>query len=353
MKPGEERDSDRDRHAVLAAMFGVYAAAELPDGAALGPASPLSPSQALEVLRRSRDPLCERARRVAGAKLAASAFIDGRDDLLKALEQLWGYDAVEAIAKAVGQINDPTADDVIQQAYAVLGARGAEGFAGGSRPQTQSHLDVRTLVTTAHVATEGEGSFKRLARFMDPRSWRTSPFWLAADKVIEVDGRFVRDPNPPPLGKSWKGYFYEYVSWAFNTSVVSAFQCFLDVDFQVDEEARRIEMRFSLYRAAGSMLLARVAQGGVNVDSGYSKADPLSGNAERGSYRIQTQKSIRYDDLLTRSTPNQGPPGVGQELNYMAPAVVALWMNDLTYESVRAWGFGEEPGAAHGGEPLR
>jgi len=351
MNPGEVRDTDRERRALLAAMFALYAAADLPDGGA-GPGRPPSPSAAIEALRRGRGPLGDRARRVATARLAVAAFAERRDDLRLALVQLAGADVTDAIATSVGHVGQATADDVVRRAYAVLDGQPPDARAAAlGRPVTRSHLDVRTMMTTAQVTTDGAGTFERLARFMDPRSWRTSPFWLAADKVIRVDGRFVRDPDPPPLGASWKGYLYEYVSWAFNESVISAFQCYLEIDFAALAEEQRIDLRFSLFSAAGSMLLARIAEGGVDVDSGCSTAVPLPGDGDR--YLIQTEKRIRYDDLLTRSTPNQGPPGAGQELNYMAPAIVALWMNDLTYESVRAFSLGEEPRDAHGGGPLR
>lgn len=337
-----EIGSEPHRRALLAAMTGVYAAVEHPAEhipALSASARPMPAQEAVRTIGRAQGPLRNRALRVCGARLAVGAFVDRRGDLYQCLVDLIGAEATKAIAASVANVDDPSRGLVMECAYQVLATLlPAAAESAPAAPVTTSSLDIRTMTTTVGVTTEGTGDFQRLAEWMDPRSWRSSPFWLASYKAIRVGGRFVPDPNQPPLGRSWKGYFYEYVQWAFNESVVSAFQCYLDVAYEVDVERRRIDLGFSLYTCAGSMLLERIAVGGVEVDSGRSTARPLD---EAGRFRISARKCIRYSDLVTRSTPNQGGDGAGQTLNYMAPAVVALWMNDLVYESTLSWSRGE------------
>ncbi|APR87076.1 hypothetical protein A7982_12425 [Minicystis rosea] len=337
-----DADDEAHRRALLAAMLGVYAAAEAPvDFARMlpGEARPMSARAAVQTIKRARGALRDRAFRVCSARLAVGAYLERRDDLHQCLIDLAGHEVDRAIAKKLSEQDRLTQGIVMNHAYDVLGeVVPASASAHASKELvTQSNLDIRTMQTTVEVATEGSGDFQRLAEWMDPRSWQSSPFWIASRKVIEVGGRFVPDPHQPPLGQSWEGYFYEYIRWAVNESVISAFQCYLDVDFQVDAVRRRVELSFSLHSCAGSMLLARIAEGGVEIDSGGSTAAPIGRPRSPGRYEVSSLKRIRYSDRLTRSTPNQGGDGAGQTLNYMAPAVVALWMNDLVYESVLAW----------------
>lgn len=333
---------DRQRRALLAAMSGIYAAVENPVAhlpALPASARPMPAQEAVRTIDRAEGPLRDRAVRLCGARLAVGAFVDRRGDLYQCLIDLTGVENTNAIAASLGNINDPSRALVMTRAYQVLATLMPVHHASEPADQhTTSNLDIRTMTTTVGVTTSGTGDFQRLAEWMDPRSWRASPFWLASYKAIKVGNRFVPDPDQPPIGRSWKGYFYEYVQWAHNESVVSAFQCYLDVAYGVDFERRRIDLGFSLYTCAGSMLLERIAVGGVEVDSGRSAATPLD---DAGCFRISALKRIRYSDLVTRSTPNQGGDGAGQTLNYMAPAVVALWMDDLVYESTLSWSRGE------------
>jgi hypothetical protein len=396
------RLDDEERSNLLAAMLGIYMASELTP-APVGPISayipPVGVGEAIQRIRGAKGPFRDRATRVAAARLAVGATLNGRTDLTNGLGALIGQGNTKKIVDMVRGKESPSVDWVMRCAYHVLPGKdgtppvgppeeegpGGDGPGGGpgsdsaapeskpkgppgtaalrltasppqdvpmdtpvlpagpvvpvrfdivGHPETSSKLDIETMKTTVTVTSLVKTRFQDLAVRMDPRSWTLSPAWVAAYKAILVDGRFVRDPSPPPLGTSWSGYLFEYVESNWSGGTVSAFQSYLNIRFTVVPESK-IELFFSLHTSQGSLLLTRVAEGGVDIDSGFSKATRRGAGGPPGSenfYDVTTRKNIRFTDILTRSTPNQGRDGAGQVLNYRAPAVVALWMNDLTYE---------------------
>jgi hypothetical protein len=330
----EARSPGEERRALLAAMYGVYAAAELRDEGGSPLTRPLSMAESLAIIKEGKGKLRDRAFRVAGAKLSVGAMQRDRPDMRMGLVDLCGREMAEKILHLRGP---HTPSRMMAHAYRVFAEGGLGDGAGPAvaTPMptddgTHSGLDIRTLLTSVNVHTAYQGSFADLAELLDPQGWSSSPFWLAATKVLLVDGRFVPDPHPPALGTSWSGYFYEDVQWALNRTVLAQFQTYLKITYRV--EAPRIDLSFSLYSARGSMVLARVADTGVDVDSGGAHATLFVGGLE--TYDVTALKRVRFSDFCSRSTPNQGGEGAGQMLNYQAPAIVALWMNDLFYESL-------------------
>jgi hypothetical protein len=209
---GGARSPGEQHRALLAAMFAVYASSELKDtrGRWLPSAArPMSVPEALSVIKDTRGPLHDRAYRVCAARMAVSALRDGRSDMRRSLVDLVGRETARRILDVKGRV---TPDDITELVYQTLDGGGREGLVPlpretGTAPGTS--LDIATMTTTVSVSAPYEGSFEELAVKLDPRSWTSSPFWLAATKVILVDGRFVPDPREPPLGTSWSGYFYE------------------------------------------------------------------------------------------------------------------------------------------------
>jgi hypothetical protein len=235
---------------------------------------------------------------------------------------------VAALATAKAAKQGPAA-----YVYGALGHRAP----ADDEPVTSSSIDVDTMATTVRVESAYEGTLEDLAKKIDPRSWSLSPFWVAATKVVKEDGRFVPDPKGPELGEGWSGTFYESVWWSMDATTYSAFQNYLDVDFGVKKQEETIDLRFSLYACRGSMVLARIAPGGVEIDSGFTTAEPDGDLRPDGTrrFKLVAQKKLRFADMTSRSTPNQGPDGAGQFLNYMSPAVVAVWMHDILYDSLK------------------
>jgi hypothetical protein len=64
------------------------------------------------------------------------------------------------------------------------------------------------------------------------------------------------------------------------------------------------------------------------VDWGFLNVD-FVGTAVPPSFLIDTEKNLRFSDILDRRTALEGPVGSGQILSFMAPAIVGLWMHDL------------------------
>jgi hypothetical protein len=321
------RDDD-ERRKLMAAMIGVYSSVRLPDEQR-HPSSyglrAMSLHDAVRTIASAEGPLRHKARRMAAARLAASVFDERRRDHEIALGNLVGAPHVDHVAAA-----QAAKKGALAYVYGALGHRAP----ATDEATTSSSIDVDTMATTVTVTSAYDGKFEELAKKIDPRSWSASPFWVAATKVGRQDGGFVPDSKGPELGKGWNGYFYESVWWSTDATTYSAFQNYLDVDFDVTPP--NISLRFSLYACRGSMLLARIAPGGVEIDSGFTKVTPEGDARADGTrrFKLTAQKKLRFADMASRSTPNQGPDGAGQFLNYMSPAVVAVWMHDILHDSL-------------------
>jgi hypothetical protein len=324
-----ERPRDDERRKLLAAMIGVYSSVKLPKEQR-HPSSfglrTMSVHDAVRTIASAEGPLRYKARRMAAARLAAGVQHERRRDHEIALANLVGGPDVDHVAGLALAKKGAAA-----YVYGALGARAP----ADDEPETSSSIDVDTMATTVRVVSFYEGRFEDLAKKIDPRSWAASPFWVAATKVIREDGRFVPDTKGPELGKSWSGLFYESVWWSMDATTYSAFQNYLDVDFEVTAPDT-IALSFSLYACRGSMVLARIAPGGVEIDSGFTTVEPDGAPHRDGTrrFKVVAQKKLRFADMASRSTPNQGPDGAGQFLNYMSPAVVAVWMHDILYDSL-------------------
>lgn len=192
-----------------------------------------------------------------------------------------------------------------------------------------STLDLETLTTTVSIQAPSLRDFKELRRTLDPRNWDASPFWPESYAVeLSSDGaEFQRVRVEQPLGETWSGNLFEHVEWNWNATSVSSFRNFLNISYEVSEQPEQIRFTFSLYSCEGSTLFLREARNGVDVDHGFLNVDRV--NTPPGAFRIDTQKILRFSDILARHSPLEGPVGSGQILSFMAPAVVGLWMHDL------------------------
>jgi hypothetical protein len=98
-----------------------------------------------------------------------------------------------------------------------------------------------------------------------------------------------------------------------------------------------VHFTYSLYQAAGNLLLVRVAPGGMEIDSGFGKTDVSAWEGDFADVKLTCAKSVRYTDILTRSTCGQGTQGAGNALNYNAPATLSMWMYELVSGNVQQW----------------
>ncbi len=204
-----------------------------------------------------------------------------------------------------------------------------------------SHLDVDSLVTSVTVAASSRLGFDRIAWICDPRTWSLqSPFWAASTQVERVNGRF-QPVQGPPLGAPWKGLLYEFCEWNWNSASVIAIQNYLNIDYRwrrwttpEGDELGLFWMGYSLHSCQGSMILTRLAPGGVDVDHGSLAALYVHPKGRQPRSGVLAQKCLRFSDLLSRRTSQQGLPGAGQGLSYITPAAVGLWLYEGVYVSL-------------------
>ncbi|WP_309892632.1 hypothetical protein [Archangium sp.] len=204
---------------------------------------------------------------------------------------------------------------------------------------SSAYLNMNSLVTTVTVATSSQLDFKDIAWMSDPRTWSLrSPFWRASTQVALQDGRF-QPIQGPELGQSWRGNLYEFAEWNWNAASISAVQNYLNIDFRQHrwtedgDELGLVWMGYSLFSCQGSMMLTRLAANGVDVDRGFlAVLYHHSKHEERPRSVALAQKNVRFCDILTRRTSQQGMAGAGQTMCYLAPAVVGLWMYEGFHE---------------------
>jgi hypothetical protein len=324
---------------------------------------PLPLSQALELIHTLPERYQPKARAHAAFRLSVAIFVERREaEFGPYLLQLLGPQVERDLRARLRLLQEPTPELVFQAVYDSLGERlsppvGQDDQAQSPSPddkaqsprrtlrtssfsleaapavpaqQTQSTLDLESLTTTVRIRAPSLRDFKDLRRVLDPRSWDESPFWPEAYQVeLSPDRReFAKVKTVEVPGEPWHGHLFEHVEWNWNLQTLASFRNFLNISFNVSEAPQRIRLDFSLYACEGSQLLLREARNGIDVDRGFMNVDHVS-TPQATFFRIDTQKAIRFSDILDRRTPFEGPVGSGQILSLLAPAVVGLWMHDL------------------------
>ena len=330
---------------------------------------PLTLPQAIAWIHRLPDRLQRKARAHAAFRLAVATFIEQREkEFEPLLIELLGPQEERELREKLQFVERPTLDTVFSAIYEPMtrpttsapstqDPEDPRSFAERreAKPELEAHrlrriapaprvlpimaappaqhgqstLDLENLTTTVRIQAPSLRDFKELRLVLDPRNWSASPFWPESYQVeLSEDGtQFQKVQNKQPPGESWHGNLFEHVEWNWNTVSVSSFRNFLNISFEVSENPQQIRLNFSLYSCEGSTLFIREARNGVDVDRGFLNLDRV--NTPPGFFRIDTQKIIRFSDLLERRSPLEGPVGSGQILSFMAPAIVGLWMHDL------------------------
>jgi hypothetical protein len=318
---------------------------------------PLMLSQAVEWIHRLPSGLRKKAQAHAAFRLAVAMYVEKRmAEFEPSLQVLLGVEDESALRARLQTLQEPSPDQVFQAIYEPLSRipapppdgeapkeplsfaerqelppepQGSRGTVSSPTQQSQSTLDLENLTTTVRIRAPSLRDFKDLKRMLDPRSWDESPFWPESYQVeLSEDGsQFDKVKAKETPGETWHGHLFEHVEWNWNTFSVSSFRNFLNISYEVSENPQRIRLGFSLYTCEGSTLFVREARNGVDVDSGFLNVDRV--NTPPGFFSIDTQKVIRFSDILDRRSPLEGPVGSGQILSFMAPAIVGLWMHDL------------------------
>jgi hypothetical protein len=209
--------------------------------------------------------------------------------------------------------------------------------------------ETSTLVTRVEVTfLVAPTDFGALSRALDPRNWPAiSPdFFPQAYKVELLNGRPVFDGDTPkrdPVidhahpngGVSWAGHFYEVYQWNWNETTLSAFRNLLHVSYAVGTDT--VKMAFSLSRSLESTMGFDRLGGGIDVDDGGTDAIPWDKNGKRPWtpsasspvptwWKVTCSKRLRFTDRTDSSIGIERPFDMGQILNYLTPALVAMFL---------------------------
>jgi hypothetical protein len=182
--------------------------------------------------------------------------------------------------------------------------------------QVEYDPELRRTTVTATVLLKRPVSM--LARVLDPQNWmHCSEFFEASFRVEEPD---YRTPAPKERdGEKWDGLLYE----KFKTPVAT-FENVLGINYQVSP--REIRLDYWLYDSLSFSFFGQTRPGVLEVDDGYMSA---RGTRDPDVTELVVQKSLVYADL-TPYDPGEGIDD-GQWLNYTAPAMLSLWVDDSTH----------------------
>ena len=174
-------------------------------------------------------------------------------------------------------------------------------------PETHASTVVATVRVNRPLAT--------LAPLLDPQSWqRCSDFFGASYRVKKDD---YATPDPVAAGTPWKGLLFE----EFKLPNAS-FENILAIDFSVTPS--EINVHYELHHSPAFTFAGQRRLGVLEVDDGFARARSVPEDPD--STEIAMQKTVVFADL----TPWGAEQGFddGQWLNYTAPAMLALWIDD-------------------------
>jgi len=176
--------------------------------------------------------------------------------------------------------------------------------------------DPRTHDSTLEVVSRVNRRIEEMAPFVDPRRWKEcSDFFEKSDPVDPhtLDPIAVKDPR-----QRWQ------LHEIFNVPTAT-FDNILNITFEVDP--RKIEVTYSLYESRLFTFLGLELPGVLERDSGFVRTVPDPRYPHHT--KMTTRKTIRFRDL-TPDYPVEGGIDQGQWFNYCAPAMLGLWIDDMS-----------------------
>jgi hypothetical protein len=118
------------------------------------------------------------------------------------------------------------------------------------------------------------------------------------------------------------------VSWALNDAFTSRIHNILGIDFMIDRETQRLKVGYWLKESISSDVAGSYQRGGLDVDEGEVAMWP----SDDGQYfYVFAKKQVRF--VNRDAAPLPGGVDIGQFLNFMAPASVGLWMDQLVFQT--------------------
>lgn len=206
-------------------------------------------------------------------------------------------------------------------------ARAPCGWPVGIEPARSIHRSI-TKQTEIHSLYGSTHTIEELRELLDPRSWaRCGDLFRDTHRVTGDAGRpYARmDPDPDPLGESWRGYLYESTATGTTANDVilgTAYTVTRSVDRKTGASSpSKIEAAFHLVDAVSTSLGAFELTGLLQEDVGLLVAEPTSDPRFRS--QLVCQKTIQVGRVSAWS----GGAGwdFGEIFNYLAPAILTLW----------------------------
>ena len=207
---------------------------------------------------------------------------------------------------------DDAADELLAEA-----TRGGLDCVAVKTHDIKVEYDPRTHDSTLTVVTRVNRPIQQMEPFVDPRNWKEcSDFFETSDPVDPhtLEPIEVKNPRVP-----WQ------LHEVFNLPTAT-FENLLNITFLVDLP-RHISVTYSLYESCKFTLVGLELPGVLERDSGFVCVVPDLQHP--GETLMTTKKTVRFRDL-TPDYPIEGGIDQGQWLNYCAPAMLGLWIDDIS-----------------------
>ena len=310
MKTTPETDAETDR--MRRAMWSVYYKSAGHRRSVLPPRlRPMRLEDALDVLIAHPDQHGGARRRRAALRLAAADLHEkARPEVVHRVTKLANEVHVEGLLDSVGERDLSSVNSVLKKApHAKIDC------AAVNNVKIKVDYDPRTHDSTVISVGLVQKPLAQMVGDLDPYRWsKCSDFFERSEPVDPVDYKPLggRVAN----GKRWQ----MYERFALPGAV---FENILNICFTVTDTL--ISADYSLYDSLLFEFGVLQLPGVLERDSGYVRARALSADWTQ----VSMKKTIRYRDL----TPDDGPEGgidAGQWLNYVAPAMLGLWIDDAS-----------------------
>ena len=311
MKTTPETDAETDR--MRQAMWSVYYKSARRRRSVLPPRlRPMRLEDALDVLIAHPDQHGGARRRRAALRLAAADLHEkARPEVVHRVTKLANEVHVEGLLDSVGERDLSSVNSVLKKApHAKIDC------AAVNNVKITVDYDPRTHDSTVISVGLVQKPLAKMVDDLDPYLWsKCSDFFKRSEPVDPVDykplgGRVAAN------GEVWQ----MYERFALPGAV---FENILNIRFTVS--ATEILAKYWLFDSLLFEFGALQLPGVLERDSGYVRAREIPQNWTK----VSMKKTIRYRDL----TPDDGPEGgidAGQWLNYVAPAMLGLWIDDAS-----------------------
>jgi hypothetical protein len=196
-------------------------------------------------------------------------------------------------------------------------------------------------LTTVTASADLTRTPEELARVFDPRSWGDCFTHFVTERVDAVIGGYAPHtpkPDPDPIGQPWDPsttphLFRERVS-VFDENGENVFKNVLEMtDFQVSSTQMYLSFRLRESTAMVIPSLGVDMNQCVSLDEGYIKATLVPSSTGDPLSHVEMVKRVKFVEIEPgASTPGGMDPG--EVLNYLAPAMLCMWLEDLSQGAV-------------------